>query len=234
MGNSTSSGRGPHDETVDFGALVPQGVYTGARDWNQQIVGQLIADRRLAPFYRPLEDYEDAWDDAAILAHRRAPPPPPADEDGGEAHVPPPAPAPSRIHHKRGSTAGKEKEGARLNEAALYRGAVECPICFLVRPRLLCPRPTPPLTTRGASTTHPTSTTRAAATRRSAPNASYRSSVPSRTPSTSSPNPPRARTASAPTLASCTSRPRGVRASAARAACVLCFLVCTAPTLTLA
>ena len=58
MGNSSSSGRGHHEETVDFGFLTPQGIYTGPRDWNQAIVSQLIVDRKLAPFYRPLEDYD--------------------------------------------------------------------------------------------------------------------------------------------------------------------------------
>ena len=58
MGNSSSSGRGHHDDTVDFGYLTPQGIYTGPRDWNQSIVTQHIIDRKLAPFYRPLEDYE--------------------------------------------------------------------------------------------------------------------------------------------------------------------------------
>ena len=63
MGNSASSSRNAHDETVDHGHLVPQGIYTGPRDWNEQIVAQAIVDRKLAPFYRPLEDYEDDWDD---------------------------------------------------------------------------------------------------------------------------------------------------------------------------
>ena len=80
MGNSASSGRGHHDETVDFGFLTPQGIYTGPRDWNQAVVSQLIVERKLAPFYRPLEDYEDGWDDEKILAHRKEP----AAEDGAE------------------------------------------------------------------------------------------------------------------------------------------------------
>jgi hypothetical protein len=146
MGNSASSGR-THDETVDYGALVPQGVYTGPRDWAHNVVAQAIVDRRLAPFYRPLEDYEEDWTDEQILAARKEPPPPPEGEDGAEGssssgrthgHVPPPL----KAHGKKGSTAGKGKEQATLNEASLYRGAVDCPICFLV-----CPFPpqVPPL-----------------------------------------------------------------------------------------
>jgi hypothetical protein len=128
MGNSSSSARSQHEETVDFGFLTPQ-VYTGPRDWNQGVVAQTICERRLAPFYRPLEDYDEGWDEEQIIAARKEPP----DADGAaaaaEAH-----PAPSaRAHGKRASHAGKEP--SRHPEAAIYRGAVECPICFLVSHR---------------------------------------------------------------------------------------------------
>ncbi|KAI0637162.1 hypothetical protein C8Q77DRAFT_1215944 [Trametes polyzona] len=129
MGNSASSGRGHHEEMVDFGYLTPQGIYTGPRDWNQAVVTQLIVERKLAPFYRPLEDYDDSWDDEQILAARKEP----ADVEGGE-----PSRAESitsvvssRGHQKRPSAA---KEPARNPEAAIYRGATECPICFLYYP----------------------------------------------------------------------------------------------------
>jgi hypothetical protein len=136
MGNSASSGRA-QDETVDFGALVPQGVYTGPRDWAHQVVAQAIVDRRLAPFYRPLEDYEEGWSDDQILAARKEPPPPPPETDEPEgsarqSHAPAPAHH-HKAHGKKASTTGKGKEQATLNEASLYHGAVECPICFLVR-----------------------------------------------------------------------------------------------------
>ena len=128
MGNSASSGRGHHEETVDFGYLTPQGIYTGPRDWNQGVVTQCIVERRLAPFYRPLEDYEESWDDEQILAARKDPP----DADGTEASRAESVPASSsKGHAKRPSAA---KEPPRHPEAAIYRGAVECPICFLVRP----------------------------------------------------------------------------------------------------
>ncbi|KAK7015009.1 hypothetical protein R3P38DRAFT_2998936 [Favolaschia claudopus] len=122
MGNSSSSSR-VHDESVDFGQLVPQGVYTGQRDWNQSITAQLIIARRLAPFYRPLEDYEDTWDDDQILAARKPLP----DIDGEQPPPPPPVPA------KTSKRPGALKEPAKP-EATVYRGAVECPICFLYYP----------------------------------------------------------------------------------------------------
>ncbi|KIM49437.1 hypothetical protein M413DRAFT_59264 [Hebeloma cylindrosporum] len=131
MGNSSSSGRGHHDESVDYGSLVPQGVYTGPRDWNQAIVSQLIVGRRLAPFYRPLEEYEDSWDDDQILAARKELP----DLDSTDSVTRIEA-APSAAAHAssyRSKRPGSLKEPARP-EAQVYRGAVECPICFLYYP----------------------------------------------------------------------------------------------------
>lgn len=130
MGNSTSTGRGHQQDTVDLGSLIPQGVYTGPRDWNQTVVTQLICERRLAPFYRPLEDFDESWDDDQILAARKEP----HDSDGsqGESSISRAdtiSSSASRTHQKRPSNT---KEPARQPEAAVYRGAVECPICFLV------------------------------------------------------------------------------------------------------
>ncbi|KAI0747937.1 hypothetical protein C8Q80DRAFT_1120547 [Daedaleopsis nitida] len=127
MGNSASSGRGHHDETVDFGYLTPQGIYTGPRDWNQAVVTQLIVERKLAPFYRPLEDYDESWDDEQVLAARKEPPEPEGGERAESASS-----ASSRGHHAKRPSAAKEP--ARHPEAAIYRGAMECPICFLYYP----------------------------------------------------------------------------------------------------
>lgn len=132
MGNSTSTGRGHQQDTVDFGLLIPQGVYTGPRDWNQTVVTQLICERRLAPFYRPLEDYDESWDDEQILAARKES----QETDASQAEssitrTETVSSSTSRTHHKRPSNL---KEQARQPEAAVYRGAVECPICFLYYP----------------------------------------------------------------------------------------------------
>jgi len=132
MGNSASSGRAQHEDTVDYGCLTPQGVYTGPRDWNQSIVAQLICERKLAPFYRPLEDYEDSWDDDQILAARKDFPEQDASAQGDPTisrQESGSSSSTARTHHKRPSVA---KEVPRHIEAALYRNAAECPICFLV------------------------------------------------------------------------------------------------------
>ncbi|KAF8626303.1 hypothetical protein AX15_004973 [Amanita polypyramis BW_CC] len=131
MGNSaSSSGRSHQDESVDYGYLTPQGVYTAPRDWNHTIVSQLICQRKLAPFYRPLEDYNNSWDDDQILTARR----PLLDADGESVTrtetTPPTVSSNKSTHNKR---PGALKEPSKP-EAAVYRGAVECPICFLYYP----------------------------------------------------------------------------------------------------
>ena len=135
MGNSSSSARGHHDDTVDFGSLVSQGVYTGPQDWNQAIAAQLIVQRKLAPFYRPLEEYDESWDDEQILASRKELPENTETASHSETASATSSSKPDvgssfRSHGKRPST---QKEAAKLSEAVVYRGAVECPICFLVR-----------------------------------------------------------------------------------------------------
>ena len=173
MGNTSSSKDRASEEVVDFGYLVPQGgIYpSAARDWNQAIVSQLIVHRKLAPFYRPLEDYQENWDDEQILASQKRPSPQQdgvsaasvdagassthphggsAGVVGGSGHdsgtSPPPPPSYSHAPHLQSATsalrhaAGKSssrssqanKESQRNLEAQVYRGAVDCPICFLV------------------------------------------------------------------------------------------------------
>jgi hypothetical protein len=132
MGNTgSSSSRGHHDETVDYGHLTPQGVYTGPKDWNHGIVTQLIVDRKLAPFYRPLEDFNENWDDEQIMSARRVL----QDSDSGHDDASPArvdsrdAPKPINPSKRPGAL----KDPSRCPEAAVYRGSIECPICFLVR-----------------------------------------------------------------------------------------------------
>ncbi|KAF8631441.1 hypothetical protein AX17_005118 [Amanita inopinata Kibby_2008] len=130
MGNSaSSSGRGHQDEIVDYGYLSPQGVYTGPRDWNHAIVSQLICQRKLAPFYRPLEEYNDSWDDDQILAARKNPP----DTEGETVTRTESATTSSSVKSSHSKRPSALKEPSKP-EATVYRGAIECPICFLYYP----------------------------------------------------------------------------------------------------
>lgn len=160
MGNTSSSSKA-HETRVDQGYLTPHGIYTGPHDWNQHVVGQLIIERRLAPFYRPLEEFDDSWDDERILANRRGPegePEPPAQES-----------------HKHPKTHQRPvREVQKPSEAQIYRGAIECPICFMVYfSHLFCAFGICLL--MADSITRQTSITLAAVSKPSAPNVSSKS-----------------------------------------------------------
>ena len=54
-------------ETVDGGYLAPYGTYRSNLDYDTEIVRNMIINRRIAPFYTPLQDYEDSWTDEELL-----------------------------------------------------------------------------------------------------------------------------------------------------------------------
>ncbi len=73
MGNSSGKEKvqekpsSPEAEFIDGGFLTLQGVYTGPQEFKKSIVKQLQIDRRLAPFYKGLEDYEELWTDEELF-----------------------------------------------------------------------------------------------------------------------------------------------------------------------
>lgn len=105
MGNSIGKDKG--EETVDGGQLMPHGVYKGPQDWDYRSVRKLIIERKLAPFYKGLSDYDESWNEVTTASN-----------------LP-----------KNGTTKGKEVPPSKSVEAQLYKGAIECPICFLYYPR---------------------------------------------------------------------------------------------------
>jgi hypothetical protein len=127
MGNTSSSTKST-ESRVDHGYLTPHGIYTGSIDWNQHTVANLILERRLAPFYRPLEDYDPTWDEETILANRKGPEP-------EHEHTANDAGGPNQRHGKGHSAKGHAKDVVKPTEAQIYRDAVECPICFMVNIR---------------------------------------------------------------------------------------------------
>ncbi|CAG8977892.1 hypothetical protein HYALB_00001769 [Hymenoscyphus albidus] len=68
------------EEHVDRGFLVTMGVYTGHEDFNKPIVRQLMIERRIAPFWRGLDDFKDEWTEYQLIAAGRGLPIPAADE----------------------------------------------------------------------------------------------------------------------------------------------------------
>ncbi|KAI1319367.1 SNF1-interacting protein [Mortierella claussenii] len=132
MGNTSTKEKADH---IDGGALLPHGVYSGPQDYDFRIVQRLILQRRLAPFYKGLEDWEDSEDAQE-------------EKEKAKANVSQPSAtlnATTSTHSKSNSYSyshGRATKGAHgfVTESErdmrrLYQGAIECPICFLYYPR---------------------------------------------------------------------------------------------------
>ncbi|KAL8948297.1 MAG: hypothetical protein Q9222_005504 [Ikaeria aurantiellina] len=72
--------RSMREEHVDGGYLVTHGVYAGPEDFNKIIVRQLMIERRLAPFWRGLNEFSESWTENQLIAAARGLPIPAPDE----------------------------------------------------------------------------------------------------------------------------------------------------------
>lgn len=101
---------------VDHGHLLPlSNIYpNAAQDWLHDVVQKLIVERKLAPFYRGLEDYNEPDDQADF------------DVDAIDAAL-------NEVGDEQAKKWRKKlyKDADRKAEANMYRKASECPICFL-------------------------------------------------------------------------------------------------------
>ncbi|KAJ0119528.1 C2H2 zinc finger protein [Diaporthe amygdali] len=82
--------RSIREEHVDGGYLVTMGVYVGAEDYSKQVVRQLQIERKLAPFWRGLNDFDDQWAEHQIIAAARGLPIPPAGQTPPDELIPRP------------------------------------------------------------------------------------------------------------------------------------------------
>ncbi|KAK4187058.1 hypothetical protein QBC35DRAFT_250423 [Podospora australis] len=92
--------RSMKEEYVDGGFLVTMGTYTGPEDFNKQIVRQLQIERKIAPFWRGLNDIDDQWTEPQIIAAARGLPVPPADQTPPDELIPRPLP----VNHSQDGT----------------------------------------------------------------------------------------------------------------------------------
>ncbi|KAF3761877.1 hypothetical protein M406DRAFT_348037 [Cryphonectria parasitica EP155] len=83
--------RSLREEHVDGGYLVTMGVYVGTEDFSKQVVRQLQIERKLAPFWRGLNDFSETWAEHQIVAAARGLPIPPADQTPPPELIPRPA-----------------------------------------------------------------------------------------------------------------------------------------------
>ncbi|KAI6778985.1 C2H2 zinc finger protein [Emericellopsis cladophorae] len=82
--------RSVREEHVDGGFLVTMGVYTGTEDFSKSTVRQLQIERKIAPFWRGLQDWSDSWAEHQIIAAARGLDVPAADETPDPDLVPRP------------------------------------------------------------------------------------------------------------------------------------------------
>ncbi|KAK4177239.1 hypothetical protein QBC36DRAFT_136948 [Triangularia setosa] len=93
--------RSMKEENVDGGFLVTMGTYVGVEDFNKQIVRQLQIERKIAPFWRGLNDIDDQWTEPQIIAAARGLPIPAADEIPPDELIPRPQSANDRAEGTR-------------------------------------------------------------------------------------------------------------------------------------
>ncbi|KAI1298354.1 hypothetical protein F5Y03DRAFT_269866 [Xylaria venustula] len=72
--------RSMKEEHVDGGYLVTMGIYTASEDFSKPVVRQLQIERKIAPFWRGLDDFKDTWAEHQIIAAARGLEIPPADQ----------------------------------------------------------------------------------------------------------------------------------------------------------
>ncbi|KAF9198148.1 SNF1-interacting protein, partial [Haplosporangium sp. Z 27] len=134
MGNTGTKEKSDH---IDGGAMLPHGVYSGPQDYDFRIVQRLIQQRKLAPFYKGLEDWdesEDAQEEKekqlrAAVTHSSS-------SSNNRTHS-------SSSHNAiRGNNTTnqahvdhKSMTESERDMRLLYQGAIECPICFLYYPK---------------------------------------------------------------------------------------------------
>ncbi|KAM5346183.1 hypothetical protein ACJ41O_009188 [Fusarium nematophilum] len=85
--------RSIREEHVDGGYLVTLGTYTGTEDFSKPVVRQLQIERKLAPFWRGLNDWSSSWAEHQLVAAARGLEVPPADAPPDPELVPRPPPA---------------------------------------------------------------------------------------------------------------------------------------------
>ncbi|KAK1754276.1 hypothetical protein QBC47DRAFT_302825 [Echria macrotheca] len=126
--------RSMKEEHVDGGYLVTLGTYTGPEDFNKQIVRQLQIERKLAPFWRGLNDFNDQWTEPQIIAAARGLPVPPPDQIPPDDLIPRPlsadSPAPSaqNLNNLTVPIGGRTQSAASEHSVSHTGSAIPSPV----------------------------------------------------------------------------------------------------------
>ncbi|KAM0265389.1 hypothetical protein ACHAQJ_000231 [Trichoderma viride] len=84
--------RSIREEHVDGGYVVTMGTYVGTEDFNKVVVRQLQVERKMAPFWRGLNDWSSSWAEHQLIAAARGLPIPAADAPPDPDLLPRPPP----------------------------------------------------------------------------------------------------------------------------------------------
>ncbi|KAK0387525.1 hypothetical protein NLU13_3771 [Sarocladium strictum] len=84
--------RSLQEEHVDGGYLVTLGTYVGPEDFSKTVVRHLQIERKLAPFWRGLNDWSESWAEHQLIAAARGLDIPAADDPPDPELVPRPPP----------------------------------------------------------------------------------------------------------------------------------------------
>ncbi|GAB5586689.1 SNF1-interacting protein [Umbelopsis nana] len=159
-GSTTSGASSPqkYSDLVDLGSLLPCGIYPNSpQDYDYRSIRKLIIDRRIAPFYKGLNDVPELEEDPPApngivesLSVPVAMPQASSSTSTASAKKNPTMGRPRSASSSSVNSAGrptsqslavdsaKERQRAliermKAREKVLYNDAVECPICFLIR-----------------------------------------------------------------------------------------------------
>ncbi|CAN9097838.1 C2H2 zinc finger protein [Alternaria sp. MG1] len=105
------------EEGVDGGYLVTLGVYTGPEDFSKPMVRQLQIERRLAPFWRGLDDHEDTWTEHQLVEVVNGRPLPAADD------IPPEEPPRTNTNNHLSTAWNPRSSEPSLNKLTVPMGA---------------------------------------------------------------------------------------------------------------
>ncbi|KAG9192865.1 hypothetical protein G6011_11599 [Alternaria panax] len=105
------------EEGVDGGYLVTLGVYTGPEDFSKPTVRQLQIERRLAPFWRGLDDHEDTWTEHQLVEVVNGRPLPAADA------IPPEEPPRTNTNNHLSTAWNPRSSEPSLNKLTVPMGA---------------------------------------------------------------------------------------------------------------
>ncbi|KAF2727941.1 hypothetical protein EJ04DRAFT_123028 [Polyplosphaeria fusca] len=135
--------RSLREEGVDGGYLVTLGIYTGTEDFSKPIVRQLQIERRLAPFWRGLEDHSDTWTEHQLVALANGLPLPAPDDIPPEE--PPRANNLSAEWNPRGSNTNINSVTVPITSRSMSQNSERSTTLSPSHPAFSLPSPTSPI-----------------------------------------------------------------------------------------